>query len=65
MHLDVDNMSCQHCVRTVTSAIRALDANARVEVDLDRGQVIAEGNLEPEKVVAVLFEEGYPARLVD
>ncbi|MBK8067606.1 MAG: heavy-metal-associated domain-containing protein [Rhodanobacteraceae bacterium] len=65
MHLDVDNLSCQHCVRTVTSAIRTLDANAHVEVDLARGQVIAEGNLEPEKVIAVLFEEGYPARAVD
>lgn len=65
MHLDVDNMSCQHCVRTVTSAIRALDANAQIEVDLERGQVVASGNLEPEKVIAVLFEEGYPARLVD
>lgn len=30
----VDDMSCGHCASSITKAVRAVDADARVEVDL-------------------------------
>lgn len=35
----VDDMSCQHCVGSITAAVQALDPAARVLVDLDAHRV--------------------------
>lgn len=64
MLLKVENMSCQHCVRSVTAALRALDAEARVDVDLARGEVRAQGGFTPQAAVEALAEADYPAQLV-
>jgi copper chaperone len=32
----VDDMTCGHCVGTITRAVQALDANARLDIDLPR-----------------------------
>lgn len=31
---DVQDMSCGHCVQSITQAVQALDAQARVQIDL-------------------------------
>jgi copper chaperone len=31
---EVQDMSCGHCVSTITQAVKALDAQARVQIDL-------------------------------
>lgn len=31
---EVNDMSCGHCVSTITNAVRAVDKNAKVQVDL-------------------------------
>jgi len=36
---DVNDMTCGHCAGTITSAVQAADAAARVEIDLGRRQV--------------------------
>lgn len=64
MQFQVDNLSCQHCVRAVTEAIKARDAQATVAVDLASKQVAVNSALPAEQVIAVLVEEGYPARLL-
>lgn len=64
MQFKVDNLSCQHCVRAVTAAIRARDANASVAVDLGRGQVAVDSVLPAAQVLDALAEEGYPARVL-
>lgn len=64
MQFQVDNLSCQHCVRAVTEAIKARDAQATVAVDLASKQVAVSSALPAEQVIAVLVEEGYPARLL-
>lgn len=33
-HFDIPNMSCGHCVRTITQAVQALDPAAEVQADL-------------------------------
>lgn len=64
MQFQVDNLSCQHCVRAVTEAIKARDAKATVAVDLVLKQVSVSSALPAESVIATLTEEGYPARLL-
>lgn len=65
MRLQVENMHCQHCVNAVTRALRALDANAAVEVDLRSGEVRANGAFSPEAAIAALAAMDYPATLID
>lgn len=62
MELIVEKMSCQHCVRAVTAALRRLDSAAAVEVDLGSGRVRATGTFDVPQAIAALAEDGYPAR---
>ncbi len=43
--INVDGMSCDHCVQTITKALEELTGVSKVQVDLEK------------KVVAVEFEE--------
>ncbi len=36
--LDVQGMTCQHCVHAVTMAIQSVEGTADIEVDLEGGQ---------------------------
>jgi copper chaperone len=40
----IDDMTCGHCASTITKAVRAIDAGARVEVDMDQRLVRVEAN---------------------
>lgn len=55
----VGGMSCGHCVRAITQAIKTLDASAEVEVDLTSGLVQVSDGLDREQVQAAIREEGY------
>ena len=57
--LKVEGMSCDHCVRAVTQAIRARDPGAEVQVDLAAGTVRAETRLGREAVAEAVTGEGY------
>lgn len=59
VELKVEGMSCAHCVRAVTEAIRARDPRAQVAVDLAAGTVRAETSLPRQDVAAAVEEEGY------
>jgi copper chaperone len=56
---DVQGMTCAHCVKAVTSAVRALDPAAMVSVDLAGGQVRVDSTLEPQRIAAAIRGEGY------
>lgn len=43
IELDVKNMTCGRCVRAVSAAVNAVDTAAIVEVDLERGRVLIDG----------------------
>lgn len=49
----VNDMTCGHCVSTITRAIAAVDANARVTVDLAAHRVA----IEPHAADAAAFGE--------
>ena len=38
--LEIDGMSCQHCVKTVTDALTALEGVQRVKVNLRKGEAV-------------------------
>jgi len=56
----VPDMSCGHCVKAITHAITRLDAQAKVNTDLENKTVTVETLADRETVVAALTEEGYP-----
>lgn len=57
--LDVKGMSCGHCVRAVTDAIREIDPSARVEVDLDNGKVSIESARPRSELAGAIHDAGY------
>lgn len=59
LRLTVDGMSCGHCVRAVTEAVRSLDPAAEVKVDLPGRTVSARTGLDAETVARAIREAGY------
>jgi copper chaperone len=59
MKFTVEGMHCGHCVRAITRAIYALNADARVEVDLTAGTVVVTGDLGAEQAATAIAAEGY------
>jgi copper chaperone len=57
--LQVKGMSCQHCVKAVTKAIQALDADASVDVELPQGTVTVQTTLSREATAKAISDEGY------
>lgn len=64
MLLNVQKMTCGHCVRAVTNAVRALDPQAAVEVDLADGSVRIEGDVTAEDAARAIREEGYVVQVL-
>ncbi|VVE00029.1 heavy metal transporter [Pandoraea capi] len=62
MQVQVEGMSCGHCVKAVTRAITELDADAKVNVDLGAGRVDVQSNLSPAEVSAAITEAGYTVK---
>lgn len=58
--LQVENMSCGHCVGAVTKAVQAVDAAARVEIDLASKQVRIDSRAALPDLRAAIVQAGYP-----
>lgn len=59
MKLVVEGMTCAHCARAITHAIQALDADARVTVDVAGGTVTVDGGVDAGLAAAAIEAEGY------
>ena len=60
--LRVDGMSCDHCVRSITSALEKLSGVTGVDVSLEKKQARiehADGRPPLETMIAAVEEEGY------
>ncbi|GAB1385050.1 cation transporter [Melaminivora sp.] len=55
----VKGMTCGHCERAVVHAVREVDTDAVVRVDLPTGQVHVESESSREAIAAAIREEGY------
>ena len=60
--LQVEGMSCGHCIRAVTHAIQGLDQAAKVEVDLATKRVVAQTSLPRADLVRAVEEEGFSVK---
>ncbi len=61
IELTLPNMTCGHCVRTVTQTVQQVDADAKLQIDLPTHKVQIDST-KPEAVFkAALAEEGYAA----
>jgi copper chaperone len=60
---NVQGMTCGHCVRAVTNAIKGEDPAAEVQVDLSKGEVRVQGQLAAEHIIGLIVEEGYSAHV--
>lgn len=58
--LQVEKMSCGHCVNAVTKSVQAVDAQAQVEVDLAQRKVRVQSGAELAQIAAAIDEAGYP-----
>lgn len=54
------DMSCGHCVAAITEALKAADAQARVDIDREARTAQVDSALPRQALVAVLTEAGYP-----
>lgn len=62
LRLEIDGMSCDHCVRAVTTALRALPGVLVEEVAIGRATVDYDpARTTPEQVVEAVADEGYEA----
>lgn len=65
--LTVPDISCEHCVRTVTNALAPLQGVQQVSVDLPAKQVRVEydqAKVDVDQLSAALAEEDYPVASV-
>ncbi len=61
----VTGMTCDHCVRAVTSAIEGVEGVSSAKVDLAEASAVVEGEqIKAEEVIAAVREEGYEAEAV-
>jgi copper chaperone len=63
--LNVQNMTCGHCVSAVTRAVKAVDPQADVRVDLGSKRVRVEGRSRADELIRALGAAGYPALFAD
>ena len=58
--LQVENMSCGHCVGSVTKAVQGIDPQAQVQIDLASKSVKVESAAALGAISAAIVEAGYP-----
>ena len=63
IELTVKNMSCGHCVNSVTQAAKSVDPGAQVNVDLSKAHVSIDSARSADDFIAKIGEAGYPARV--
>jgi len=55
----VQGMSCGHCVGAVTNAVKSVDPQAEVKVDLASGRVEVQTGQDRAAIAKAIEEEGY------
>lgn len=61
IELNVNGMTCGHCASTVTRAIKSVDPEASVHVDLEGKRVHVQSRSPAEALAKAVTEAGYPA----
>lgn len=64
IEIKVPDMTCGHCVSTITKAVQALDTSARVDVLLAERRVRVEGKASREALTHCIAEAGFTPQAV-
>ncbi|OZB37586.1 MAG: heavy metal-binding protein [Halothiobacillus sp. 15-55-196] len=59
--LKITGMTCEHCVRAVTKALKDVPGVTDVEVTLQPGSAVVHGEMDPADLISVVTREGYAA----
>ena len=57
--LHVPDMTCQHCVATITKLIQQADPQAQIQIDLSQHKVAVDGKLNSAELSSILEDAGY------
>jgi copper chaperone len=63
--LDIKGMTCDHCVHTVTEALRQVGGVTEARVTLKTGKAQVDGSASAADLIAAVAEEGYGAKLAE
>ncbi|HET8744829.1 MAG TPA: cation transporter [Ramlibacter sp.] len=55
----VTGMTCNHCVGAVTEAVKSVDPQAEVKIDLPSGKVEVQSQQDRGAIARAIEEEGY------
>ncbi|MDZ4143010.1 MAG: heavy-metal-associated domain-containing protein [Burkholderiales bacterium] len=55
----VQGMTCGHCERAVTEAVKQVDPQAAVQIDRARGKVSVQSTADHAAIARAIAEEGY------
>lgn len=62
LKLNVPDMTCGHCAGFVTKAVKSVDADANVTVDLPSQTVSIETEADADRIGKAMEAAGYPAK---
>ncbi|WP_432695166.1 heavy-metal-associated domain-containing protein [Marinobacterium sp. YM272] len=58
-HFKVTGMSCGHCVSAIEKAVKALDSQADVAADIEKGEVTVSSDVAFASISDAIREAGY------
>lgn len=64
MEFKVEDMTCGHCAGVITKAVAAVDANAKVAIDIPSHRVRIDGSTRQQEIQDAITEAGYTPVLV-
>lgn len=59
MKVNIEGMSCAHCVGHIEEALKSLNGVTRIDVKLDEKAAYVEGTVSDESVRVAIEEAGY------
>jgi copper chaperone len=63
--LRIPDMSCGHCAATVENAVKSVDPDARVAIDLAARTATISASVEPAPIQEAMRVAGYDSQLVE
>lgn len=60
----VEDMTCGHCAEVITKAVAAVDAKAKVAIDIPNHSVRIDGSTQQQALQDAITEAGYTPILV-
>ena len=58
--LQVEGMSCNHCINAVTKAVQEVDSSAKVDIVLAEQKVSIASGADLQRIKSAVEEAGYP-----